>query len=246
MAAVNLFIVGGQKCGTTALASFIQQHPDICLVQNKEAHVFDSAQAPEMTRSEFQACFDTLSGHYQGEKYLCDATPIYSYWPEAIESVAEYAPDAKVIFLLRDPVDRAVSQYQMEHKRGLEPKGMFQAFLAEPSRLEEARGDRTPTSPWRVHSYMDRGHFSVQYKKLMELFDKDQILVLHNNQLRNNHDATLKKVFDFLQLPDHTIPAKEVFSGEYLPMGWEERLARMYAKWKLKKEREFVAGFDRP
>ncbi|KLV05830.1 hypothetical protein ABT56_09825 [Photobacterium aquae] len=244
MKRVNLFIVGGQKCGTTALASFLQQHPDICLVDGKEAHIFDFMPVEQRCEQTLDQAYGQLTSHYQGERYLCDATPIYSYWQDIHGDLVEYSPDAKIIFMLRDPVERAVSQYQMEYGRGTEDKGIIEAFISESYRLKRAQGDRSQHSSWRLHSYIDRGFFSHQYDNLLKHFAPEQILLIHNQSLRKYHDKTLEKVFDFLELPNCKIPEKTVFSGKYSETGPTVKLAKLIAHWRLHQEREFVKQFE--
>lgn len=244
MKQVNLFIVGGQKCGTTALASFLRQHPDVCLVDGKEAHVFDMLEPGERTQENLHSAYSPLLSHYNGEKYICDATPIYSYWQDIHESLAQHSPKAKVIFMLRDPVERAVSQYQMEFSRGNEEEGIVSAFLKESARLKRDAGNRALDSSWRLHSYLDRGKFFEQYMNLLKFFPAEQILVLHNNELRNQHQATLKRVYDFLEISDFHIPQKDVFSGKYKAEGVSLKLAKLYAALKLKRDRAFVKQYE--
>ncbi|MFO6423839.1 sulfotransferase family protein [Motilimonas sp. KMU-193] len=231
----NLYIVGGQKCGTTALASFLQQHPDICLVQGKEAHIFDSPAHLTSDDAALVNAYKALLPHYQGEKYLCDATPIYCYLPGIIARLAAFSPQAKVIMLVRDPVDRAISQYQMEHGRGHEPRSLLGAFLAEPTRLKQASDKWALGSPWRIHSYLDRGRFSDQLAIIKQHFKPEQVLVLHNDDLRHQHQATLARVFNFLELANHDVPPQEVFAGQKKNMGLLDRLAVVYARLKLRR-----------
>lgn len=245
----NLFIIGGQKCGTSALAHFIAQHPEICLAQGKEAHILDH---PEYLNQNGQVCVSDLVldqayaekfAHAQGEQYLCDATPIYAYWNQVLPKLAEYQPNAKVIFMLRDPVERAISQYTMERKRGFESESMLKAFLKEPSRLQAAQHDYSWHSSLRTHSYLDRGHFSLQLAEIKRHFGENNVLVMHNDELRHHHQQAMQRIFDFLQIESVAIAEESVFAGQYTSLSIGDRLAKLYAKAKLHKEQKFVRQY---
>ncbi|EKO3677105.1 sulfotransferase [Vibrio metschnikovii] len=245
----NLFILGGQKCGTTALAHFLAQHPDIAVAEGKEAHIFD---CPDFLNNQGQVsvshqtldkAYQAKFAHANGQRYRCDATPIYAYWQPILAAVADYQPQAKVIFMLRDPVERAISHYTMERSRGLESVSMLRAFLTESWRLKQAQHNYQWDSPLRTHSYLDRGVFSRQWATINHCFQSENILLLHNDQLRYQHNQTLAKVFQFLDLPPVEIPVESVFSGQYTAPSLSQRLARLYAQAKLSQEQRFVGQF---
>lgn len=238
----NLWIVGGQKCGTTALAHFLAQHPDIALAQGKEAHVFDhpdhlSPQGEcQATSQALDALYAQRFAHAQQQRYRCDATPIYAHWSQLIPAIAAYAPQSKVIMMLREPVQRAVSQYQMERSRGHEPRGILTAFLLEPWRLSRAQGDYSWTSPLRTQSYLQRGEYRRQVAALQQAFAPQQVLLVTNEALRDHHQATLARIFEFLQLPHLPIAPQQVFAGQVQPNSVALTLAKQWAKWRLKQE----------
>ena len=213
------FLIGGtQKGGTTALAHFLGQHPEICLPAGKEAHFFDRPAYPDgADRAEiarhYRAKFPgALRGRIVGE-----ATPIYMYLPFVPSRVHRYNPAMKWILLLREPVARAVSHYRMSRERGREwlPPGL--AFHVERWRLWRARR-RLPTvmgrSSLRHHSYVDRGFYSAQIERIREWFPPEQVLVLTAENLRRQHEQTLLAVYMFLGIGDRAIlpPAAEIFA----------------------------------
>ncbi|EHH0749927.1 TPA: sulfotransferase domain-containing protein [Vibrio vulnificus] len=245
----NLFIIGGQKCGTSALAHFIAQHPEICLAKGKEAHIFDHPDffngdgLESLSQEVLDQAYEPKFAHANNERYLCDATPIYAYWHRILPVLAQYQPAAKVIFMLRDPVERAISQYTMERSRGLESQSMLRAFLSESKRLKQAQNNYGWDSPLRTHSYIDRGFFSEQLAQIEQLFAPENILIMHNDELRYQHHDALARVFQFLQIQNREIQSESVFSGKYTPPSLSERMARLYAMSKLYKEQQFVRQF---
>ena len=115
---VNFVVVGVQKAGTTALFDYLQDDPAYGLPDVKEVHFFDDEtidwSAPDY--GPYHARFDWSDPTLiRGE-----ATPIYIYWPRSLERLAAYNPAAKIILMLRDPVERAWSHWRMETSRGVE------------------------------------------------------------------------------------------------------------------------------
>ena len=112
---VNFMIVGVQKSGTTALSEFCSEHPEICMAKPKEPHLFD---AEEFDEAGLDDNYSKFFDHFKGEAILGEATPIYMFLPEIAKRLHTYNPDLKLLVILRDPVDRAISQYSMSQSRG--------------------------------------------------------------------------------------------------------------------------------
>lgn len=126
LAKVNFIIAGTQKGGTTALSAFLNQHPQISFAQVKEVHFFDTDylfKAPPPPYHIYHRHFKNKSGCIFGE-----ATPIYMYWNPAIKRIKDYNPDMKLIFILRNPIERAYSHYIMEYKRDAETLSFSEAI----------------------------------------------------------------------------------------------------------------------
>ncbi|WP_102798336.1 sulfotransferase family protein [Bowmanella denitrificans] len=234
MKPVNLHIIGVQKAGTTALASFLQQHPSVYVVEGKEAHIFDhpeySAQAApqDFARRQYQRRMQ----NYQGQPIICDATPITVYQPTFLRACYHYNPQAKFILILRDPVERAISHYLMSKRTGQESRNMLSAFVLEPLRLAIAarRNGWAFNSPLRTQSYLHRGLYRKQLQFLYNLIPATQVLVLRQQELKHAHQQTLLKIFSFLDIHRHPIAPETVFAAPESPPGWLDRLARRYAR----------------
>ncbi|MDP5292529.1 sulfotransferase domain-containing protein [Oceanimonas sp. CHS3-5] len=215
MPKINLFIVGAQKSGTSALAEFLQEHADFCLVTEKEAHIFDREGIEDISLDKIDSLYSERLKHYQNEKVSCDATPVYMFFPDIAAQLARYNPDAKLIVLLRDPAERALSQYEMEKHRGNEQYGFARAIFLERRRLSSESGLYKDNSSWRIHSYRNRGHYSRQLDNLYCYFHEKQVLILRSSDLLHYHSDTLSKVMDFLDLSPMESSPKKVFSGNY-------------------------------
>jgi len=231
----NLFISGVQKAGTTALASFLEQHPDICLVKNKEAHVFDDpALQKAQDKSQFvHEKYAEKLQHYSGEKYILDATPITILHPLFVEQCADFCPDALHIVMLRDPVERALSHYTMSKLKGREDFSPIKAFLSEAKRLEgfyEELPKSEFKSKYRDQSYLIRGLYKRQLRSLRCRFNDSAIKVLDQSELLKCHHQTLNNVFSFLDLPKIDVPEKRVFTSQddiHLPF-WVKVALKVY------------------
>ncbi len=219
MARVSFLIGGVQKGGTTALAQFLGEHPQVALPLAKEAHVFDDAgvddaRDPQEIDGDYAAHFAPGSG----DRLHGDATPIYILHPKLVRRIAAYNPAMKWILILRHPLERALSQYHMERARGRERLPFWLALLLEPWRLRGHEDDLSRDSPTSRHSYRLRGDYARQLDVLYAHFPHDQVLVLFNDELDADPGATLGRVHRFLGLAPFSSSAggyPRVFEGDY-------------------------------
>jgi hypothetical protein len=214
------FVIGGtQKGGTSALDSFLRQHPEICMPETrKELHFFDRADE-DKDYKKYHANFQPQPRH----RVIGEASPIYMYWETAPYRIWNYNPKMKWILVLRNPVERAFSAWNMETKRGAETLSFGEAVEQEAERCREA----LPLQH-RVYSYLDRGFYTHQLRRLFNIFGKDNCLVLLNEELRNDHENTLRRVFDFLRVANSSIPpAANVFEQEYAAKIDNDLVARL-------------------
>ena len=230
------FVIGGvQKGGTTALARFLGLHPGIALPRGKEAHVFDApdydeawtaAQVDARCAQEFDpAPVDAVHG---------DATPIYCFHPAFVRRIQRYNPRMRWIVLLRDPVERAVSQYHMERGRGDETWPFWPAMLLERWRLSGHEEDFSLRSPLRHHAYRARGDYARQLDCLYSHFPQDQVLLLRNDAMAASPRDVVGAALRFLGLPVEDLPADadlgRVFEGHYAPLRRDGLRYRLLAR----------------
>lgn len=188
---VGAQIVGTQKGGTTALFEFLSEHPQINTPRAlKEVHFFDNEDAFAAGRPDYGA-YESLFRCDAHATVRMEATPIYMYWLPAVARLAEYNPETKLILILRDPVERAISQWEMEFSRGTEPEVFEIAIEREREYLN--RGEQH-----RVRSYIDRGFYGVQIRRLLRYFPREHMLLLKRDELLTEHQKTLRRVYDFL------------------------------------------------
>jgi len=203
------FVIGGtQKGGTSALDSFLRQHPEICMPDTrKELHFFDR----EEENRDYKKYHRNFKPKKRQHRVIGEASPIYMYWDTAPYRIWKYNSKMKWILTLRNPVERAFSAWNMETKRGKEKLSFAEAIEKESERSREAL-----PSQHRVYSYVDRGFYAHQVRRLFNIFGKDNCLVLLNEELRNDHKNSLRRVFEFLGVDSSFVPPEaSVFEQEY-------------------------------
>lgn len=216
---VRFLIGGAQKAGTSALARYLGGHAQVRLPVHKEAHVFD---APDFDQAwPVETVNDRYRRHFAGDlegRLVGDATPIYVFLPQVVQRIAHYNPTMRWILLLREPADRAISQYHMESARGLESWPLWAAILFERWRLRGHWQDLSADSPLRTHSYCARGDYARQLDVLFEYFPRNQVLLLKNTELRDDPLKSMASVYRFLELPcpDRSPSFESVFEGRYI------------------------------
>lgn len=195
----NLFIVGAPKCGTTSLDRYLRAHLNIFLSQ-KEPHYF-AADMPEpkrsvrvSDRSEYMDWFREASN----EKVVGETSPWYLYSEVAAERIHSFNPEARIVCLLRDPVDLILSLHQMNVTSGTETE----VELPDALELEERRrkGNCIPDTahlPWDLY-YRDVVRFPEQLARFRSRFNDDQIHVLIFERFTDQTSDVYRELLQFL------------------------------------------------
>ena len=179
----TFIVIGAAKCGTTSLCELMDQHPDVLIAQPKEPDFFTAqyGRGWPWYEERFQA--------YRGERAIGEGSVSYSWtgvYPEAPSRIAHHLPDAKLIYIVRHPIDRIVSHWVENENNGKNPGPLPEAVRNVPSLMDASRY-------WRqIENY--RAHFS-----------DDQLLVLFFEDLATDPDLTLRRCFDFVGV-DPRIP----------------------------------------
>ena len=175
-------------------AYFSAAHPEISAAGQKEVHFFDNEAhfaGGNPDYSQYHRWFDPEHAHVvKGE-----TTPIYMYWQAAPRRIWEYNPQMKFILVLRDPIERAYSHWNMERIRNADTMSFWDAIRNEAERCLEAR-----PLQHRVYSYISRGLYTQQLHRIWAYFPKDRTLCLKSESLKDGLDETLARVCDFLQV----------------------------------------------
>jgi hypothetical protein len=211
---VAVFVCGVQKAGTTSLFSYFQEHPELQAPDRKELHFFDD-ERENWVRPKYGRLHRHFSESAAG-RLRFDTTPIYAFWPNALARIAAYNPHAKLIFLFRDPFERAVSHWAMEFARGRETLDFGRAIRQGRDRLD---GLPLNAPPWRVFSYLERGQYGDQIDRALRLFAREQMLFLQSEVLLHQHYETLTKISRFLGIGEFEPLAPKNEHGRYATDG---------------------------
>jgi len=222
---VDFLIAGTQKGGTSALYDYLLGHPQLCLSDVKETHFFDT----EAHFADSAVDYAPLHAHFQPlpGQLLGEATPITMYWADAPRRVWSYNPAIKFICLLRNPIDRAYSHWNMERDRDAEHTGFVEALQSEAQRCRSA----LPLQH-RVWSYADRGFYSEQVRRLWRFFPPEQTLFLRSDDLRRNPQTAVDQVHDFLGVSRRRVEPRTVHARPYvgpMPAAARESLSGTFA-----------------
>jgi hypothetical protein len=203
----SYLVVGAKRAGTTSLDEYVVDHPLVLrgLVE-KGCRYYDVnyAKGPAWFRSHLplSADVDRLEQQLGARPIVGESSPYYCYHPEAPARIAADLPDARLLLLLRDPVQRAWSHYRYEVARGFEDLDPDQALAAEAGRLAQADAAAAAFSH-RHHSYVGRSRYAEQLRRLHDHFPAEQVLVVQSERLFADPEATMAEVFDHLGLPPH-------------------------------------------
>ena len=221
----NLLIVGAQKAATTSLYYYLKQHPQIYMSPRKEPHFFEGMHSdfyrpgrttlPVTDLADYQALFEGVTD----EKAIGEASASYLYSPKAPALIKRSIPDARLIAILRNPADRAYSNFLHCVRAGRESIVDF----AEALRVEEERIQSNWGPLWH---YKQKGFYYAQVKRYLDTFGRDQVGVWLYEDLRNDAFGTLGEVFRFLGVDESFLPDASL---EHNPSG-VPRVGKLYTR----------------
>jgi sulfotransferase family protein len=218
----DFLILGAQKAGTTALYAYLRWHPEITGPSFKEVSFFDRHYAHG--ERWYRAHMPVRRSGVVGE-----ASPSYLFHPLAPERVARMLPEARLIALLRNPVDRAFSHYQHEVALGREPLTFEEALAREDERmqgeLERMLADPSYFShAWWNYTYAARGRYAEQLERWHAAFPREQVLVLLTDDLAADTAGTYRRTLEFLGVADRGLESyPRIFEREYGEMDSDTR-----------------------
>ncbi len=196
------FVIGGvQRGGTSALDQYLRRHPALCMADCKEPHFFDNEAVfarSQVNLTDYHAHFDWTNP----EKIRGEATPSHMYWWPAARRIWHYNCSMKWILILRNPIERAYSQWNMEIQRNLDQLPFLAAIEQERARVRTRR-----PLQHRIYSYIDRGHYCEQIRRVWHLFSEEQTLILRSEELRQRPQVAIDRVCAFLGVASMQVDA---------------------------------------
>lgn len=227
----QLIIGGGMRCGTTALFSYLAKHPQLSASRRKEVHYFDLHfdRGEGWYKRQFRRSTTTPNGR---PTILFESSPYYMYDPRVAQRIHNAIPSIKLLFLLRDPIDRAVSHYQKNRRDNREPLSLADALEAEEERLagEEEKMLRDPHYCSPIHqyfSYKARGRYAILLRRFYQYFPREQIMIIKSNSLFQRPEQTLKHVCNFLGVTDWQPDRFPVINPSLIKTAVPERIRAM-------------------
>ena len=191
---VNFLIIGTQKAGTSALAFFLSQHPEIEVPKTKELHFFNNETIFSSHNIDY-GIYERQFTFAEGISHFGEATPFYMYWKPCMGRIKNYNPNMRIIVVLRNPAERAFSSWNMQWTRKVETKDFFYCIKNEDHRLRKAS-----PSDIRKYSYVSRGFYAKQIKHIFSYFNREQIHFIKYEEFSKLWEAVLNDVLAFLQV----------------------------------------------
>ena len=194
----NLIVVGGLKCGTTSLHHYLSLHPEISMSRPKELNFFVAELNWDLGGDWYASHFD------RGAPVRGESSPHYTNLPRfagVAERMRALLEDARIVYMVRDPIDRMLSQYVHNVGGGYESRA-----------LDEALGD--PEG-----SYINRSRYAMQVEPYLQEFGSDQVTIVSREELRDDRATTMRRMFELLAVDPS-------FSSDEFEREWETGSAR--------------------
>ena len=207
----DFFIVGAPKCGTTAMYKYLKQHPEIFMPERKEIHFFGTDLKSKYFLRE-KDIYLSLFSKAKDEKRIGECSVWYLYSKKAAEEIKEFYPSARIIIMLRNPVDMLYSQHSQFIYNGNEDIVDFEdALNAEDDRK---RGLRIPKSVHFVESlfYRETAKFSQQVKRYLNIYEKENIHIIIYDDLKRDTEEVYKKTLHFLDVNEGFLPELKIIN----------------------------------
>ena len=204
----EFLVIGAQRSGTTFLHDkLVSETSAVCSPLQKEVHYFDNKYY--RSKKWYRKFFEKIKTEEDGRVKNFETSPYYIYHPAVPKRVAETLPDVKLVVVLRNPVERAISHYKWMRQAGLESRSATEAFQSDARRLDLEKDPeylRRFEDPLyfdyeHIHaSYLRRSLYHIQLRRWLEWFEPSQIRVMSSNRLFGQPEQLLRELTAFLGL----------------------------------------------
>jgi len=196
-----LFIVGAQRSGTSYLYGVLDSHPQILMAKplRPEPKYFLKKDEWAKGREYYESLY--FSGRTSEHMYIGEKSTSYIEHKDVANRIKCYYPGARILIILREPVERAYSNYKFSVEHGIESLSFPDALSAESSRLSNAKYD-TSVNPY---AYQRRGHYIDYIHDYADVFDPSQIYIIIHEEFVSNHKA-ISKLYSWLGVDDTYLP----------------------------------------
>jgi len=190
-------IIGGTtKAGTTSLFNYLKDHPEICPSTYKETRFFINKNYPIKIPTNFHISngieeYENFFKHCKDDKIRMEATPDYLYSENTAKWIYENLPNSKIIFILRNPIDRLISWYRFAKQNNFLNKDVsFEDYIN--MQIKNNKKDK------QYLLALEQGKYSKYLQSYIDLFGEDRILVIQFEDLTKNPLSTMKKISNFI------------------------------------------------
>lgn len=214
----NFYVVGAPKAGTTSLYEYLKPHPDVFLPEYKEMRMFE----PEHPDSADVALYRDQYAGATGYRAIGDTTASYLGNPLVADRIREVSPDARIVIMLRDPVERAYSHYLNLQRVIDEPAASFREAL-------RRYDDPSSQYRWLSRVYVEEGLYYESVRRYLATFGRQQVLVLLFDDLRKNPNQLLAQIGRHIGIDPGffgQLDFSEVHNVYYVPRSRAVRWAR--------------------
>jgi len=225
----NFLIVGAPKAGTTSLYRYLQQHPAVFMPENKEPRFFCNYPVETFEFGKKQFHPDIVSTAAEYASLFAEAPPgsvsgeastDYLSCSRAAQSIHSWNPSMKIVMMLRNPIDRAYSEYMHSFTARFQRNTFWESLCLEEERINE----RYDPIFWHVR----RGLYFERVAEYIQLFGRKNVRVILFEEFAKSTDVVVKATFEFLGIPDFPVDVAERYNvGRERPLG----ALRRFAKW---------------
>tara|TARA_B100000886_G_C20398360_1_gene481450 strand:+ start:324 stop:1082 length:759 start_codon:yes stop_codon:yes gene_type:complete len=206
---INFIVCGTQKGGTTALDYYLRSHQEICMAIKKEVHFFDNDNYFNHEKVDYEF-YHKFFRPQKTHKIVGECTPIYMFWKDSMRRIYDYNSKIKLIIILRNPIERAFSHWNMEVQRKREHRTFWDAINEEVNNLSKNLNKS------RTFSYLERGLYSSQIIGIHKYFERKQLLCLKSELLKSQPHLVLDEIANFLKVSKfNKIDKIDVHSRKY-------------------------------
>lgn len=213
----TFLVIGAMRSGTTSLAHALRAHPEVFVPRQKELHFFD------WNWERGVAWYRERLAPGAGRAAVGEATPMYMYYPDALDRMAETVPDARLIAILRNPVDRAYSHYWFNRSLRIEDRPFAEALAREPTAVP-------PGSERHNVMYVDMGRYVLQLRAVCNRFPRESLHVVLFDEFMERPEEIFRDVCRFLGVAGAVAPGfSDVTSNGYAE--YRSRVLQKVAWW---------------
>lgn len=244
----NAFIVGAPKCGTTGMHTFLESHPDICVALYKEVLYFGSDLFSDRTSREYKTeeWYLNLFSHCQDRKIILESSVWYFYSQQAPSEIHNFSPDARIIIMLRNPVERLYSHYYQLLYNGHENIKSFEAALAaEPERKAGKKSSSSDALTRRLY-YRENAHYTPYVRAYLQEFGREKVHIIIHDDMVADVARVYRETLEFLDVdPEFAPEFTSVNANKYIRSSFVRDFFRKPPAWLTTPARQIIPAKTR-